>query len=172
MSNIFYYESPYLAHKGVPHGQGPTGRGSGRYPYGSTGNTPNSRKNRAGALFSKTVKQGKGKDNISPAEGIAKNAKSGIDSTKVAVDNAISLRNRINKKKTAKNIDLSKKSDKEMRDYINRVNLERQYLDAITPKSKSEGLEYVSDIIGVVGGIAGIATSAVIITSMVKNMRG
>lgn len=171
MSNIFYYDSPYLAHKGVPHGQGPTGRGSGRYPYGSTGNTANSRRNRGGALFSKTIKQGKGKDNISPAEGIVRNTKSGVDSTKVALDNAISLRNRINRKKTAKNVDLSNKSDKEMRDYINRINLERQYLDAISPR-KGEGLDYVSDIIGVIGGIAGIATSAVVITSIVKNMRG
>lgn len=168
MSNIFYYESNYLAHKGVPHGQGPTGRGSGRYAWGSSGNTPNSRKNKAGGLFNRTIKQGKGKENISPAESITRSAKSGIDSSKQTVDSAISLRNRMNRRKTAKNVDLSNKSNEEMRNYINRVNLERQYLDALDSNNKSEGLDYVSDIIGIVGGIAGIATSAAIIASIVS----
>lgn len=168
MSNIFYYESKYLAHKGVPHGQGPTGRGSGRYAWGSSGNTPNSRRNKMGTLFSRNIKQGKGKENISPAESITKSAKSGIDSSKQTVDSAISLRNRMNRRKTAKNVDLSNKSNEEMRNYINRVNLERQYLDTLDSNTRSEGLEYVSDIIGIVGGIAGIASSVAIIAAVLK----
>ena len=171
MSNVFYYESEYLAHKGVPHGQGPTGRGSGRYPYGSSGNTPNSRRNKMGGFFNRTIKQGKGKEPVSPAESVFKSTEQGIRGTQQSVNSAISLRNRMNRKKTLKNVDLSKKSDDEMRKYINRINLERQYVDALTPSNKNEGLEYVGDIIGIVGGIASIATSAALIATVVKGLK-
>ena len=77
----------------------------------------------------------------------------------------------MNRKKTLKNVDLSKKSDDEMRKYINRINLERQYVDALTPSNKNEGLEYVGDIIGIVGGIASIATSAALIATVVKGLK-
>lgn len=154
MSNVFYYNSPYLIHYNHRHDP-KTGR------FARAGFN-------IGGAFQRNIKQGKGKENISPAESVTRSAEQGIKGTKQSIDSAISLRNRINRKKYQKNVDLSKKSDEEMRKYINRVNLERQYIDAITPQAKNEGLEYTSDIIGIIGGVASIATSAAIIAAVVK----
>lgn len=39
--NDYGWNLDFIAHYGVPHGKGPTGRGSGRYPWGSGNNQKN-----------------------------------------------------------------------------------------------------------------------------------
>lgn len=88
-----------------------------------------------------------------------------VNKAKNANDNAI--RNR----KVPK-MDLSKMSDKEMRDQINRAMLERQYNDMFNPQKTSRGREHVSQILETTGVVLGIGSSALGIALAIKELRG
>lgn len=64
-------------------------------------------------------------------------------------------------KQNAKPMDLSKMSDKEMRDQINRAMLEKQYDDMFNPKKTSRGQEHVSQILETAGTVLAVGASAV-----------
>ena len=74
-----------------------------------------------------------------------------------------------------KKMDLSKMSDKEMRDKINRELLERQYDQLFSEDNKSNrrrGREIVSDTLSVAGGVLGVAGSSLAIALAMKELRG
>lgn len=72
------------------------------------------------------------------------------------------------KRDKAKNkIDVSKLSDKELKDYVTRKNLERQYKDFKT-EDVSSGADKVADILAVAGDVLAIAASATVIYKFVK----
>lgn len=71
-----------------------------------------------------------------------------------------------------KQMDLSKMSDKEMRDQINRAMLERQYNDMFAPKNVSRGQEHVSRILETTGTVLAIGSSALGIALAIKELRG
>lgn len=58
-------------------------------------------------------------------------------------------------------LDLSKKSDKEMRDEINRALLEKQYNDMFAPQKSTRGREHVNDVLETVGSVLTVGASAV-----------
>lgn len=58
-------------------------------------------------------------------------------------------------------MDLSKMSDKEMRDQINRAMLERQYNDMFNPAKESKGRESVSRVLETTGDVLAVGASAV-----------
>lgn len=75
----------------------------------------------------------------------------------------------------SKRSDLSKMSDKEMRDKINRELLERQYdqLFSEVKQSKVEkGREVAKDTLAVVGGVLGVTASSLGIALAAKELRG
>lgn len=58
-------------------------------------------------------------------------------------------------------MDLSKKSDKEMRDEINRAMLEKQYNDMFAPQKSTRGREHVNAVLEDVGNVLTVGASAV-----------
>lgn len=88
-----------------------------------------------------------------------------INKIKTANDNAIR-----NRPKTR--ADLSKMSDKELRDKINREFLERQYNDMFTPQKSNKGREYASKILETAGTIIGITGGALGIAVAIKELKG
>lgn len=81
--------------------------------------------------------------------------------------NDASIRN-----KPKNTMDLSKMSDKDMRDQINRALLERQYNDLFAPANVSKGQERVSKVLEVAGGALAVTSSALGIALAIKELRG
>ena len=75
-------------------------------------------------------------------------------------------------KRNSEKIDLSKMSDQELRDKINRANLERQYNDLYNPATVSEGRKRVSEILEYGGTALGVASSALGIALAIKGLKG
>ena len=102
-----------------------------------------------------------------------KKTKKGIDSAKSITDEAKNINRVIDKNrkpKTTKTDDLSKMSDQELRDRVNRMNMEQQY-NRLSSKDVESGRSYVSDTLEVAGSVLGIASSAVTIALAVKQLR-
>lgn len=69
-------------------------------------------------------------------------------------------------------VDLSKMSDKELRDQINRANLERQYNDIVNPPRVSKGREYTMRTLETAGTVLAVTSSALGIALAIKELRG
>lgn len=69
-------------------------------------------------------------------------------------------------------MDLSKMSDKEMRDQINRELLERQYNDVFNPQKVSKGREYTKKTLEAVGTAITLTGSALSVALAIKELRG
>lgn len=74
--------------------------------------------------------------------------------------------------KPKKQMDLSKMSDKEMRDKINRAFLEKQYDDMFNPQTTSRGREYASRILESAGTALTLTGSALSIALAIKELKG
>ncbi len=74
---------------------------------------------------------------------------------------------------TKEKLDLSKMTDKELRDRINRANLERQYNDLFgkNVKTVSKGQAFLSDVLDIGGGALAIGSSAIGIALAIKELR-
>lgn len=85
---------------------------------------------------------------------------------------AAGLRNIAQKREQNKLLgkDLSQMTDQEMRDVINRRNLERQYLQA-TADQRARGRDYVMDVLDVAGGVLGATGSALAIAIAINTLR-
>ena len=126
------------------------------------------RKEQIDRYFENSVKAGKDKPNISPAEKIAKNVQSvGNDSSKV-INAATRIKNRSN---PAQKIDLSNMSDQELRNIINRIELEEKYISKTSPQKVSKGKEYADDILDIVAGVAGVTGSIVGTIALIKALK-
>lgn len=70
-------------------------------------------------------------------------------------------------------MDLSNMTDQQLRDRINRVNLERQYTETFGKSTTvSKGREYVSDVLDTVGTVLTIGSSALAIALAIKELKG
>lgn len=76
------------------------------------------------------------------------------------------------KKKNSTKMDLSKMTDQEMREQINRAILERQYNDMFNPQTVSKGRERANTILEGVGTGLAITSSALGIALALKELRG
>lgn len=104
-----------------------------------------------------------------------------IEKTKKAVDAASGLinqaknihRGKISDSSKKETLDLSKMTDKELREQIERYNLEKRYNDIFAKESEtvSKGQNYVSNILEVAGDIAGIGSSAIVIALAIKQLK-
>lgn len=81
--------------------------------------------------------------------------------------NDTSIRNKPKNK-----MDLSKMTDKEMRDQINRALLEKQYNDMFAPSNVSSGRERVGRILETSGSVLAIGSSALGIALAIKELKG
>lgn len=96
-----------------------------------------------------TVKQGKGKDNATPAQVILKNANTMTNGGK-------QINSAAKRMKKTEVRDYSNLTDAEIRDRVNRLNLERQLAQLESGNVRS-GFDYASDVLDVAGGVIGIA---------------
>lgn len=69
-------------------------------------------------------------------------------------------------------MDLSKMTDKEMRDQINRAYLERQYNDMFNPQKVSKGREYAAKTLDVGKDVLAVTASALGIALAIKELKG
>lgn len=120
----------------------------------------------ADRAFTQNLKQGKDKPNTSPAEKISKNVTGAISDVQ-KTGNAVSKLTR-RKKNT---VDLSKMTDAELRDRINRMDLERRYL-SLTSEEVSRGKDYFDNILDAAAGIAGVTGSIIGTIALMKTLRG
>ena len=96
------------------------------------------------------------------SEKIAKNFSNTIDDMKKVGDAVYKI-----KKKNEPSVDFSKMSDAELRDRINRMDLERRYL-SLTSEEISKGKQYFDSTLDAVAGIAGITGSIVGTIALMK----
>lgn len=78
---------------------------------------------------------------------------------------------KIQSRRTPK-MDLSKMTDQEMREQINRAMLERQYDDMFNPKKVYSGREAVGDTLEVAGSVLAVTSSALGIALAIKELKG
>lgn len=78
---------------------------------------------------------------------------------------------RIQARRTPK-MDLSKMTDQEMREQINRAMLEKQYDDMFNPKKVYSGREAVGDTLEIAGSVLAITSSALGIALAIKELKG
>lgn len=108
--------------------------------------------------------------------------KSKLDSAREAINNTGNIARQLKSKneesmraQTYKpRMDLSKMTNKELQDAINRENLELQYnrLFAEEKSTVTKGQRYANDILETVGAVAAIAGSAIGIAVSIKQLRG
>lgn len=179
-----YYTTDFLMHYGKGHLDG--GK-SGRYPWGS-GKKNKSRKelekeaagmsdadlnadNKRRAAEKQYVKNHYVEDTdpvgsqIKFAKDATDTAKNGLRSIKQIVDDDI--------RSTPKtvDVDLSKMTDQELRERINRAALEQQYINYYGSKKVQKGKVIVSDILEAAGGVLGAGASALAIALAVHQLK-
>ena len=77
-----------------------------------------------------------------------------------------------NYKKKQSEIDLSNMTDKQLRDRINRFNLEKQYIDMFAPETTSKGRRYAKAVLEAAGTVLAVGSSALGIALSIKELKG
>lgn len=96
-------------------------------------------------------------------------AKRVVDSSSDAVRQLKNIDN-ASRTKSTKKMDLSKMTDQELRDRINRANLEKQYNDMFAPSTTSKGREYASRILDNAGTALAITGSALSVALAIRDL--
>ena len=103
-------------------------------------------------------------------------AKRSVDSTAGLVNNVRSLNQySMNKRRKKETLDLSNMTDKELRDRINRADLERRYNDLFADEQStvvSRGQKRIDDILRVGGNVLAVGSSALAIALAIKELKG
>lgn len=112
------------------------------------------------------------KENRKP--GSLEKTKKVLDAASSTVNQARALnRESINSSRTKEKLDLSKMTDAQLRERINRTNLERQYNDMFAKSSEvSKGQQYASKVLDVGGSVLAIGSSALGIALAIKELKG
>ena len=101
-------------------------------------------------------------------------AKKMVDASSTAVNQIKTLnKDSVNKSKTREKLDLSNMTDQQLRDRINRTNLEKQYNDMFAKETVniSKGQKYTSNVLDVGGAALAIGSSALGIALAIKELR-
>lgn len=101
-----------------------------------------------------------------------KRSKSVVDSTDAMVRDLKNINNSMSPKSTKQKLDLSKMTDQEMRNQINRAVLEKQYTDMFAPKKVSKGREFAKKTLEVAGTTLAVTSSALGIALAIKELKG
>ena len=94
------------------------------------------------------------------------------DSSKHLVEDLDRINNKTIKSTPKVKMNLSKMTDKEMRDKINRAYLERQYADMFAPQKVSKGREYAAKVMDVGKDVMAVTSSSLAIALAIKELRG
>ena len=101
-----------------------------------------------------------------------KRTKGVVDSSRDMVKELKNIDNNTRPKVKRQKMDLSKMSDQEMRNKINRALLEKQYNDMFAPQKTSKGRECATKILETTGTVLAIGSSALGIALAIKELRG
>lgn len=94
-----------------------------------------------------------------------------VDTTSTVVNQAKNL-SKPSGRQTEK-LDLSKMTDQQLRDRVNRTNLEKQYNDMFaSPASVSKGRQYLNNVLEIGGTTLAVGSSALAIALAIKELRG
>ena len=74
-------------------------------------------------------------------------------------------------KSTKQESDLSSMTDSELRERVNRMNMEQQFSNLAANASVSKGQKYTEEIMGVAGSVLAITSSALAIALSIKQIR-
>lgn len=105
------------------------------------------------------------KEDLSRAKGVT-------DSTKGMVKDLKSMSDSVPSKSKKTRMDLSKMTDQEMRNRINREILERQYNDMFAPQKTSKGRAAVKAVLETAGTVLAIGSSSLGIALAIKELKG
>lgn len=94
------------------------------------------------------------------------------DSSKQLTNELSNANNKAIKNAPKNRMDLSKMTDQELRNQINRELLERQYNDVFNPPQVSKGREYASKVLESAGTALAITSSALGVALAIKELRG
>lgn len=157
------YYPDYLAHEGVKERSGRYRWGSGKRPFQRLGGT-------AKGYFEPNLKGGKGNDNKSAAEKNFSNTKNIVNDTRNIVQNFPMTRK---EKEYSSRVHQQAKrmTDKELRDTINRKNLERQYENVMMDGHVGTGRKRAERILAVAGSIAAVGASGATMYSAIQNSK-
>ena len=75
-------------------------------------------------------------------------------------------------KSTKQSTDLSQMTDSDLRERVNRLNMEQQYSRLSSEASVSKGQKYTEEIMGVAGSALAITSSALAIALSIKQLKG
>lgn len=97
-----------------------------------------------------------------------------VDSSNDMVKELQSVERKTRPNSRKKKMDLSNMSDKELRDRINRANLEKQYTDLFGEETArvSKGRQYASSVLETAGTVLAIGSSALGIALAIKELKG
>lgn len=98
-----------------------------------------------------------------------------VNTTSKLVDELGKIEKETRPKVTTTKMDLSKMSDKELRERINRELLEQQYnklFSEVSPSDVSKGRGYVQAVLGTAGTALALTSSALAIALSIKELKG
>ena len=101
-------------------------------------------------------------------------AKNGVDSANNIVRESRNINQTVGKIKKSSNskVDLSTMTDKELKDAVNRMNMEKQYKNLASENQTSKGREYLDNTLSIAGSALAITSSAIGIALAVKQLKG
>lgn len=149
-------------------GQGGKATGAARLAANASGSRKDDSSDRQGWL-DRTVKQGKGRENISPAEDVTKNIRNSAENAKPLLDIAEKHDPKIKEAREEYSKEAKKMSDKELREKINRIKMEREYTDLKTADIDS-GYQKAKEVLDVAGDVAGIVLAVLGIAATIKGL--
>lgn len=141
------------------------------YPSGSSGIFKKA-KRKEHPMLDKSIKQGKGRDNASPAEVLTKETNKTVQNTSKGVRTIGGIQKDMDAKRNnaRASAEVSKMSDTELRNRINRMQMERQY-KSLTASDTKNGWEKAAEILDVLGSITAIAVSAATVGTTINQLR-
>lgn len=147
----------------VVGGQGGKAKGSAQLAANASGaKDGDKKKSIAEVLTEPSVRQGKGKDNISPLEDATRDVNKVTDSGKKLTEIGKKYDPKVKEAGDKAEQEAKKMSDKELRDKINRIKMEKEYRSLAESDVESgwdkahEILEVAGDVVGILGSLASL----------------
>lgn len=158
--------------KSIATGQGGKATGNARLAANASGATSGDKKKSiAEVLTEPSVRQGKGKDNISPLEDATKDVSKVTESGRKITEIGKKHDPKVKEAGEKAEQEAKKMSDKELRDRINRIKMEREY-KSLAEEDTESGWDKAHEILEVVGDIANVVIPLVSLYLTYKMAKG